>query len=123
VAGLPDPILDTKVGDSRMAYIYEVSFDIDSEKMNQLKIGSSLERVLGYLRTILPSEPGYVTSRALYTLESEDTTNVIFQSEWQDWEDLNRHVSSSLLEKKVLKEFEPHIKLEHLTSRTLNEIA
>jgi len=106
-----------------MAYVYEVSFDIDSDKMNQLKIGASLERILGYLRTLLPSEQGYVTSRALYSLESEDTTHVIFQSEWQEWEDLKRHVSSSLLEDKVLKEFDPHIKLENLTSHTLNEIA
>ena len=106
-----------------MAYIYEVSFDIDSDKMNQLKIGASLERVLGFLRTLLPSEEGYVTARALYSLESEDTTHIIFQSEWQDWEDLEQHVTSSLLEDKVLKEFDPHIKLENLTSRTLNEIA
>lgn len=106
-----------------MAYVYEISFDIDSQKMNQLKIGASLERVLGYLRTLLPSEQGYVTSRALYSLESEDTTHVIFQSEWQDWEDLNRHVSSSLLEDKILQEFEPHIKMEHLISHTFNEIA
>ena len=106
-----------------MAYIYEVSFDIDSDKMNQLKIGASLERVLGFLRTLLPSEEGYVTARALYSLGSEDTTHIIFQSEWQDWEDLEQHVTSSLLEDKVLKEFDPHIKLENLTSRTLNEIA
>lgn len=123
VAGLPDPVLDTEVGGATMAFVYEVSFDIDSDQMNQLKIGSSLERVLGYLRTILPGEQGYVTSRALYSLESEETTHVIFQSEWQEWEDLDRHVTSSLLEDKVLKEFEPHIKLENLTSRTMNEIA
>jgi hypothetical protein len=106
-----------------MAYVYEVSFDIDSSKMDQLKIGSSLERVLGYLRTLLPSESGYVTSRALYSLNSEDTTHVIFQSEWQEWEDLYQHSRSSLLEDKILEEFEPHIRLKHLTSLTFNEIA
>jgi hypothetical protein len=106
-----------------MSYVYEVSFDIDSSKMDQLKIGSSLERILGYLRTLLPSESGYVTSRALYSLNSEDTIHVIFQSEWQEWEDLYRHSASAILEDKVLKEFEPHVKLEHLKSRTLNEIA
>ena len=106
-----------------MAYVYEISFDIESDKMNQLKIGASLERVLGYLRSLLPGEPGYVTSRALYSLESEDTTHVIFQSEWQDWEDLNRHITSSMLENKVLTEFDPHVKLEHLTSRAMNEVA
>lgn len=123
VASLSDLILDTKVGGATMAYVYEISFDIDSEKMNQLKIGSSLERVLGYLRTLLPGEQGYVTSRALYSVESEDTTHVIFQSVWQEWEDLKTHVSSSLLEDKVLKEFDPHVKLENLSSHTFDEIA
>lgn len=106
-----------------MAYVYEISFDIESGKMNQLKIGASLERVLGYLRTLLPSEQGYVTSRALYSLDSDDTTHIIFQSEWQEWEDLKQHVSSSLVENKVLKEFDPHVKMENLTSRALNEVA
>lgn len=106
-----------------MAYVYEISFDIDTDKMDQLKIGSSLERVLGYLRTLLPGEQGYVTSRALYSVESDESTHVIFQSEWLEWEDLERHIHSSLLEDKVLQEFEPHIKLEHLTSRAMNEIA
>ena len=45
-----------------MAYIYEVSFDINKNQMSQLQIGQPLERVLGYLRTLLPGEPGYVTS-------------------------------------------------------------
>lgn len=106
-----------------MAYVYEVSFDIDSNKMNQLKIGSSLQRVLGYIRTLLPSEDGYITSRALYSLESDETTHVIFQSEWQAWEDLDQHIKSSMMENKILKEFDPHVKLEHLQGRTFNEVA
>ncbi len=52
-----------------MAYIYEVSFDIRSNQLSQLDIGAPLERVVGYLRTLLPSEPGYVTSRAMYSLD------------------------------------------------------
>lgn len=106
-----------------MAYVYEVSFDISSKQMELLKIGSSLERVLGYLRTTLPGELGYVTSRALYSLDSDEDTHVVFQSEWNSWEDLDRHIKSSLLENKVLKEFAPHIKLEHLTTQAFNEVA
>lgn len=106
-----------------MAYVYEVSFDIDSNKMNQLKIGSSLQRILGYIRTLLPGEEGYITSRALYSLESDETTHIIFQSEWQEWEDLDRHIKSSMLEDKVLKEFDPHVKLEHLNGRSFNEVS
>ncbi len=106
-----------------MAYVYEVSFDIDSNKMNQLKIGSSLQRILGYIRTLLPGEEGYITSRALYSLESDESTHIIFQSEWQEWEDLDRHIKSSMLEDKVLKEFDPHVKLEHLNGRSFNEVS
>ena len=106
-----------------MAYVYEVSFDISSKQMDLLKIGSSLERVLGYLRTTLPGEIGYVTSRALYSLENDDETHVIFQSEWISWEDLDRHIKSTLLENKVITEFAPHIQLKHLKTQAYNEIA
>jgi hypothetical protein len=34
-----------------MAYVYQVSFDIRPDQMNELQIGASLERVLGYLRS------------------------------------------------------------------------
>ncbi len=42
-----------------MAYFYQVSFNISSDDMTELEIGSTLERVIGYLKTLLPSEPGY----------------------------------------------------------------
>jgi hypothetical protein len=106
-----------------MPYIYEMSFEISSDELDALKIGAGLERVLGYLRTLLPSETGYVTSRALYTVENEQNTRIAFWSEWEEWEDLVRHRSSPLLEDKILEEFKPHIKLEGLSTRVYNEIA
>jgi hypothetical protein len=106
-----------------MPYIYEMSFEISTNELNELKIGSSLERVLGYLRTLLPSESGYVTSRALYTVENDKETRVVFWSEWEEWEDLERHRSSPLLEDKILEEFKPYIKLEGLTTRVYHELA
>jgi hypothetical protein len=106
-----------------MAYIYEVSFDIGSDQLETLKIGASLERVLGYLRTLLPQEMGYITTRSMYSLSSEETTHIVFMSEWQEWEDLDRHRKSPLLEDKIILEFDPHIQLEHLTKRIYNEVA
>jgi hypothetical protein len=106
-----------------MAYVYEVSFDIHSDQLDALRIGASLERVLGYLRTLLPSEMGYITSRALYSLSSEETTHIMFMSEWEEWEDLDRHRKSPLLEDKIILEFDPHIQLEQLTKRIYNEVA
>ena len=41
-----------------MAYVYQVSFDIPPDRQDEIEVGASLERVLGFLRVILPSEPG-----------------------------------------------------------------
>lgn len=105
-----------------MAYIYQVSFDIKPNQMDELEIGASLERVLGYLRALLPSEPGYVTSRAIYSLDIADKTELVFQSIWESWDDLDSHRKSSLAEAKVLAEFQPHISLEDLLVHIYEEV-
>ena len=105
-----------------MAYIYEVSFDIRSNQLSQLDIGAPLERVVGYLRTLLPSEPGYVTSRAMYSLDVPDKTNLVIQSVWETWEDLQNHKDLSLAEQKTLLEFAPHINNDALNVRVYQEI-
>jgi len=106
-----------------MAYIYQVSFSIEAEQMDQLEIGGSLERVLGYLRTLLPSQSGYISARAMYSLEQAGKTDLVFQSVWDNWTDLNTHRHSSLAEDKVLSEFQPHVSLEDLTSTVFEEVA
>jgi hypothetical protein len=105
-----------------MAYVYQVSFDIRPEQMSELQIGGSLERVLGYLRTLLPGEPGHITSRAFYSLDMPDRTHLIFQSIWEAWDDLEAHRSSSLAENKVLTEFQPHVALEDLVVHVYEEV-
>jgi hypothetical protein len=105
-----------------MAYIYQVGFDIRPDQMSELEIGSSLERVLGYLRTLLPSEPGYISARALYSLGLPDTTHLVFESSWETWENLENHRQSELSETKVLDEFEPHVSMEHLTVHLYGEV-
>jgi hypothetical protein len=106
-----------------MAYALQVDFNIRADQMNELEIGSSLERVLGYLRTLLPNEPGYVSTRALFSLDTPGRTHLIFQSVWQNWEDVIRHRESALAEGKVLLEFQPHVELEDLTIHTYKEIS
>ena len=106
-----------------MAYIYEVSFDIDADQMSSLKIGASLERVLGYLKSLLPSEQGYITARTFFTVESEETTRVAFVSEWLEWEDLKSHQESALLEDKVIEEFGPVNGYKNLAKRIYSEIS
>jgi quinol monooxygenase YgiN len=105
-----------------MAYIYQVSFDIRPDQMTELEIGSSLERVLGYLRTLLPAERGFITSRAMRSVGIPQRVHLVFQSVWEEWEDVERHRQSSLSEDKVLKEFEPHVALEDLASQIYEEV-
>lgn len=105
-----------------MAFTYLIHFKIKHEDMSQLKIGSSLERTLGYLRTLLPSEEGFITARAMHTLQSEDPVRLILESTWDTWDDLKRHLDSSLAEDKILKEFEPHVELEDLTTRIYEDV-
>ena len=106
-----------------MAYVYQVSFDIRPDQMSELEIGASLERVLAYLRSLLPGEAGHITSRAMYSLDVPDRTHLVFQSVWDTWDDLEAHRQSSLAEEKVLTEFEPHVALEDLAVHVYAEVA
>jgi heme-degrading monooxygenase HmoA len=106
-----------------MAYVYEVSFDIRPDQMSELEIGASLERVLGYMRVLLPNQPGHVSSQAMYSLDVPDKTHLVFHSTWDTWEDVDAHRRSSLAEDKVLAEFQPHVALEDLTVHVYAEVA
>ncbi len=105
-----------------MPYIYEISFSVGPDQMDELEGGRTLERVLGYLRTRLPNEHGYMTSRAMHSIDDPHRTRMVFLSEWGSWEALQAHSRSSLLEDKVLQEFDPHVKAESITSRTYVEV-
>lgn len=106
-----------------MAFIYQVTFTIAPDQMDQLAIGQALERTLGYLRTLLPNERGFITSRAMYSLDYPGRTHLIFQSVWNSWEDVMTHRESELLEDKILLEFRPHVHLEDLSAHIYEEVA
>jgi hypothetical protein len=106
-----------------MAYFFQITFDIHTDQMSELQIGGSLERTLGYLRTLLPSESGYITIRAARSVDVENHIHLLVESEWETWQELERHRASSLSEDKVLKEFEPHVELEDLTIRVFEEVS
>jgi hypothetical protein len=104
-----------------MAYVYQVSFDIAPEQQRQLEVGASLERVLGFLRALLPAEPGYMTARAVYSLDLPDRIRVVVESVWDHWEDLETHRKSGLAEDKILREF-GHLLPDMLEVRTFREV-
>ncbi|MGD8553344.1 MAG: hypothetical protein PVG02_06760 [Anaerolineales bacterium] len=90
--------------------------------MSELKIGASLERVLGYMRTLLPSQDGYITSRAMHSLENKKQVRVVVESVWQDWETFLEHRKSNLAEDKIMAEFEPHVAREELERAAFVEV-
>ena len=105
-----------------MAYVYQVTFDIRPDQMTELQIGASLERVLGYLRVLLPGEPGYTSARAMYSMDYPDRTHLVFQSIWDEWTDLDQHRQSALAEDKVLTEFQPHVTIQDLSVHVYKEV-
>ena len=105
-----------------MPYVYEVTFTIVPDQMQELEVGNSLGRVLGYLRTVLPNEHGFMTSRALYSVDDPGSVRVLFLSEWGSWEALEKHRASALLETGVLSEFDPHVRPEDMIARVYAEV-
>jgi heme-degrading monooxygenase HmoA len=105
-----------------MAYTYQVSFEIEHEQMDQLRIGAALEKILSYLRTLLPNQPGFISARAMFSIDIQDKTHLQVQSIWDEWEDLLAHQRSELAEQKVLAEFEPHVALEDLSVHVYEEV-
>lgn len=105
-----------------MAYLHEVEFVIGSDQLDMLRIGASLERVLGYLRTLLPNMPGYISAQAFTTVENSDQVSVLVTSLWEDWSDLKAHEQSAFAEEKILKEFEPEIQLADLKVTVYKEV-
>ncbi len=107
-----------------MSYIYRINFDIDHTELGSLSIGHELQRSLGYLRALLPNEPGYISSRAMYSLSDGEKTHVIFESVWDTWDDIQLHrIKSNLNEEKLLHEFKLKVQLLNLESHIFEEVA
>ena len=105
-----------------MPYVYEVSFEVTPDQMNQLEIGQSLERLVGYMKVRLPVQPGFVFADAWYSVDDPAKTRVVTRSEWSDWRDVKEHRDSNMLEDHVFEEFNPHVKPGDITIRTYAEV-
>ncbi len=104
-------------------YTIELSFLIPSSRIEQvIGIGNSIERGLGYMRALLPSEEGFITARAMYTIDKKETTLVVFQSVWDEWEDLQNHRNSFLDESRLIREFEPALDVQNVNIRIYAEV-
>ncbi len=106
-----------------MPYFYEISFDIPGSDFGELKIGESVQTALAYLRALLPNEPGYITSYAMYSLSHEELTHVILVSHWETWDSLLHHRTQSRLnEGELIKNFQLKVELLNLKTHVYEEV-
>lgn len=105
-----------------MPYVYEVAFDVPHDKMEELEIGESLERLVGYMKVRLPSQRGFVYSDAVYSVDDSKKTRVVMRSHWSDWDDVLNHRKGVLIEDQVFEQFEPHIAKEDIAIRAYAEV-
>ena len=106
-----------------MPYVHQVSFNLPQNQSAELKIGAPLQRVIAYLRALLPNEVGYVTSRAMYSIDNSDRMRVVFQSVWENWDHLVAHRNSQVMEGKTLTEFGHLVTGNDITSQSFAEVA
>ncbi len=106
-----------------MPYIHKVSFEVPNGEKANLVVGRSLERVIGFLRTLLPSHPGFITSRAMSSVDDANSIHIVFQSVWECWDDLVEHQKSQVAEGKILKEFGALMSPATTSIRTYEDIA
>ena len=107
-----------------MPYIYQTSFDIETNDVDQLQIGRSLQLSLAYLKAFLPNEPGFINSRAMYSITHDTVTHVFYESTWEDWETLEMHrEKSAYAEEKMLSRFEMKVTPHNIVTHIYEEIA
>ncbi len=110
-----------------MPYVYRTTFDLESKDVDQLAVGRSLQLSIAYLKAFLSSEPGFINSRAMYSLvddEHKGKTHVSFESTWEDWEALEEHRQhSEFAEEKMLHRFELKVEPKNIAAHVYEEIA
>ena len=85
-----------------MPYIYQVSFDVPMAERERIGRGNSeLDRAMGYLNSLLPDFPGFLTSWGMYSLHLPQVVRVFYHSMWATWPDLEAHRRSAIEESKV----------------------
>jgi hypothetical protein len=99
-----------------MPYSYHVEFDMTPDGIEYLEVGRELETIAATLKSVLPGEPGLVTSRTIYSLDREDYIHVIFESLWEDWDDLVRHRQGELDEYKYITRWAPPLLVKGVVS-------
>lgn len=106
-----------------MAYVYEISFDIPGSDFDEMRLGNSVQVALSYMRALLPNEPGFINSRALFSISHVELTHIVFQSLWEDWDSMLMHRDQSTLnEGHLVNAFKLDVEPQNLQTHVYQEI-
>ena len=105
-----------------MPYVLHTEFQITPVDMRLLEVGSELEVIASTLKSILPNQHGHIWSHAIYSMERPDMVRIIFESKWEEWDDLIDHRDSDLNEAAYLQEWAADILKTPLRAYTFGQI-
>lgn len=77
-------------------YIYQTQIELTQDQAAQLDIGEELEALAASGRSGLPGQPGLISAVEMHSFDEDAPVRVIFQSIWESWADLQRHIGSDL---------------------------
>jgi hypothetical protein len=77
-------------------YIYQTQIELTQDQAGELDMGEEIEALAASIRWGLPAQPGLVSALEMHSFDEEAPVRVIFQSVWETWSDLQRHLGSNL---------------------------
>lgn len=86
-------------------YIYQTQIELTQEQAGQLDMGEEIEALAASVRLELPGQPGLVSALEMHSFDEDAPVRVIFQSVWENWSDLRRHLDSQLNAQRMLEEW------------------
>jgi hypothetical protein len=86
-------------------YIYQTQIELTQAQAGQLDMGEEIEALAASVRLELPGQRGLVGALEMHSFDDEAPVRVIFQSVWESWSDLQRHLASGLNAQRMLEEW------------------
>ena len=86
-------------------YIYQTQIELTQEQAGQLDMGEEIEALAASVRLELPAQRGLVSALEMHSFDEDAPVRVIFQSIWESWSDLRRHLDSGLNAQRMLEEW------------------
>jgi heme-degrading monooxygenase HmoA len=84
-------------------YIYQTQIELTQEQAGELDMGEEIEALAASVRSGLPGQPGLISAIEMHSFDEEAPVRVIFQSIWESWADLQRHIGSDLDARRLLE--------------------